>query len=164
MTESRKQEFEDIYKRLRNRIGNVNETLTWNYLGETPSCTMMRLHALVKRITYKKGSSLTIGADAPRHVSSTDYVRFTLTLTVTDIDPPYAEKPLHFANVVCISEFIGKSDEQILREWIYPFILRSEEHELREWFKYRGEHVVDPHPTHPDYDFECLRHLRRAGL
>lgn len=139
----------------------INEALTWNHMGETPSCAMMRLHSLVNRITYKQGSRLTVDESYSGH---DDYVRFTLTLRVTDIDPPYAEKPLLFAKVVCISEFIGKSDEQILREWIYPFILRSEEHELREWFKYRGEHVVNPHPSDPMYMEHRMRLQRLAGL
>jgi hypothetical protein len=149
MKVARKQEFDDIYAKMRG----------WNP-AERPSDAMMRVHSLVNRITYKRGSKLTVMPDILSDMSMTGILRLRLMLMVTDINPPYSEKPLYFEDAVPITDIIGRSDEYILKGLIYSFIMRAEEHEAQEWLKFCGEHVIDPHPSDP-FEDEFWKHHRK---
>lgn len=161
---TRKQEFDAIYKGLRNRLGNGNESLTWNGTTGEVEYTLRRLFALVNRVTYKQGASFVVSLERHGARMVTDLVRLTLTLTVVNILPPHTPTQITASCENSIGDFLCKSDERILREWIYPLIMRAEEHEMREWFKYRGEHVVDPHPSDPILDEYCAYHKRLQRL
>ncbi len=115
----------DVFKRLETIISSIGYKPNWK-ISVKPK--MLRYSRRLKGWT-EDYSTLTIRAImvAPD----------TITGKSTEILSDYDFSAYTIENM---------KDEEIIRYVIKSAIMKLEHHEFDEWYKYKGEHVFDPHP------------------
>ena len=106
-----------------------------------------RLDALLRRVTYKPGWSLSLSRLRRPDWSPQpwDPLYLTISFTTTDVTTGL---PVTISNMGDVyPEFISRlTDGEIVDTVLTSAIRNMEEHELREWLKLDGICVRDPHP------------------
>lgn len=103
-----------------------------------------RLHALLLHVTYKPGWSVTAASiDSAGMYDSGILLR--VQWPAMDVVTRQAIM-LHHQCAYSWRDFVRMADGDIIRHVVGRAIYEAEMHEMHEWFKFRGYHVIDPHP------------------
>lgn len=97
-----------------------------------------RLRRIVGSVTYKPGWEFTVDSKG-----ETIYV--LASWPATDVESG-EETKLHNSFGINAMQMEQMKDDDVVKHCITQLIRSSELHEMDEWFRYKGEHVRDPHP------------------
>lgn len=106
-----------------------------------------KLEAFLTEISYKPYSHFQVLPVCDPHSGlPNSELAVVLYSRVSDVGEP-AHKIFVVASVSILEDDIVRAtDEQPLVELVLQLIRQAEEHEIREWLKFRGRHVLEPHP------------------
>lgn len=99
-----------------------------------------RLRNIIADILYKPGWTFEVTC------SEYDYMTLWCKWQVPDVVNP--EKMLDLRHTICINawQMEQMKTEDVVNYYVNSLIRTAELHEMDEWFRYKGEHVRDPHP------------------